>query len=621
MTINSSDKIVDNLYDISSKLSDNEQIKTLIDLYNVDFLINNNIHSRYREKFIEKDWAVFNEFENYIKELVTITESFPTGLDSEKLCLLGQKLLAEKRDGLFPSVVMSYISRNGLDNPIEEVYVDKLLLALANNQFNNDQPLKALIVNALAPGYPSYDFPGLSNAAPDDIHFDLESLLADTLLEKSNLVNLEDFHGEPNKWLTYKNIVSSVPLEGLKEENILTPESFTFERLKSGKPKYSVLSPQHKVYASIVDNDLKMLQSIAYSSDYIKEIDFLKDDKLVYKLADKLSVGFDDNKVKRFLEEFVGTKLYQRHHPDQKIASTIDSSTVSTVKRKSGRGKFYEYLNRSGVAYDKKAVQNKWDMLLVENYKNNPNGDVLVLYKDFLEKHDLDISTATKKDGSNSFFKRVPMYAKDNQYTILEYVNNCLPNSAKLFSSKDEVVDIYNKVSELDEEAKRISHPVFSKFGYSYTRKEVQKIWDELLIDNFFKSEKPMTEHLRMFYLELGVTPADLTQSGQVIHRMPFLWKKEHREGNCRFFVSNYVSQLADILYKYEETLEKDKESILLALPKMKIRTTTEINDNSFIKDVKGMAQTSSDYVASKKERAAYSSFRDSSNSNWKKCK
>lgn len=157
MEIQKSDKIVDNLYENSNSFSENEQIKTLIDLYNINFLTNNQIHDRYRDKFIEKDWVIFNEFENYIKNLVNITESFPVVYDSEKICLLGRKLLEDRQDGLFPSVVASFVSRNGLKAPILDVIKDKLLLALANNNYINDQPLHNLIVNTLAPGFPHSD--------------------------------------------------------------------------------------------------------------------------------------------------------------------------------------------------------------------------------------------------------------------------------------------------------------------------------------------------------------------------------------------------------------------------------------------------------------------------------
>lgn len=53
----------------------------------------------------------------------------------------------------------------------------------------------------------------------------------------------------------------------------------------------------------------------------------------------------------------------------------------------------------------------------------------------------------------------------------------------------------------------------------------------------------------------------------------------------------------------------------------MKIRTTTEINDTNFRDEIKDFAETSEEYIASKKERAAYTALRENSNSNWKKCK
>lgn len=374
------------------------------------------------------------------------------------------------------------------------------------------------------------------------------------------------------------------------------------------------------MYASIVVNDLKTLQNICYNTEFLKEIDFSHDNGLAYKLSDKLEVANEENKVKRFLNDFSKARLYQKFHPSENDEADKTEDKIVSKKPK-GRGKYFEYLDISGNPYDKNKVQEEWDLELINNFQNTPKMDVLKLYKDFLSSHNLDIFTSTKKDGSNSYFKRVPMYAKDGQLSVKEYVKEYLPKSLKIINSSNSTESKLAQISNLNEEAKRIYHPVDSKFGFSYTRKEIQKIWDELLIDNFFKSPKPMKEHLRLFYLELGITPDALTQSGQVIHRMPFLWKKEHREGNCKFFVSNYVSPLANILYNHEDDLKDHKETILNALPKMKIRTTTEINDTNFRDEIKDFAETSEEYIASKKERAAYTALRENSNSNWKKCK
>lgn len=599
--------LIENIFKNKDKYSESQQLNTLLDLYNIEFVNNNNFHTELREMYVGKDFDALNIIEKEVFGLVRLTENMYEKTSSEKVLEIANKLFVEKKEGLFPSFVSYYVSSTNSNLSIKE-QTDKCLNGLLSNEkINIGYAVKCIIANTLKPGYPELARVKLSNYAPDEIHFELEDLNDKIDRERGLQSNLS-----PEEWA---GLFKVDKFKNQKNEDNDTSEikdeyNFSFERFKTGKPKYNLLSPIDKVYASIIVGDLKVLQATLYNKDFLKEINLNSNGNLAFKLADRLVDSENSEKIKTFLNDFLQTDIYKKHHKD-------DSGIVRKPKPRCPPKSLLK--DKYGVKYDKIGYQKDWDLLLLNEYNENPTTDILSLYNDFLTTHNLDKLSATRKDGTNtSYYKRVPNFALTGEFTVKDFVENNLPETYKIILEGLPKNETLSKIYESKEEGKRIQHPVESSFGVTYTRKEVQKVWDEKLIDTFFSKSGKMKEHFKMFLLELGITEEKFKESGLLIHRLPLLWKEEHREVTTNFFVSNYIPRLGNLLRKYEDSIKENKENILQTIPKMKLRTSTTIGDGNFVSDMKELKEARKEFRKAIAERNAYSDFKERSNG-WSK--
>lgn len=568
-----------------------------------------------------KDEEANKSIDEQIELFVDLMKKQNLNTYADRVFFIANALVEKKVDGLFQSVLNNFFKAEGFSkDEIEKAIKDSTVIALKDYNFENSTKVEDLLIKSINPFYKLYVAPKPSTSLPDDLFFELSDLHDKVYVKIEKNDDLRSVTGY--EYLIEAGVISADYLQNLNINQLLPGGkkqhtlNSTFPKLKSGKPDYSRLTPQEMVYASIIDGDLNKLQSICYDKNLIKSINLSFDENLASRFAAKHSVLNVVNKIEDFVRDFQTTEFYKENSFDEN-RKNLNVPPKKVIKFGVG----VLPLNKKDEPYDPREVQPIWDEMLLDGYKRNPQKDVYSLYEEFLDKIDVSYEKTIKKDFSNSFFKRVPVFAKKGQFTVKDFVDNYLPKTKVEFLVKASSSEILEAVSNTGEVGKRIVNSVDTAWGFTYTEKELQRIWDEKLIDSF-KDEKTKTgDHVRSFLLEAGIKYIDMLNCGIKVKRMPLPWNENQKNLRTGLFLSKYMPTIANILYKYEDELKEKKEYLLDIFSVSKEDVSAYLSDGVLKEEFKEFRETSEDFNSTIVKKEAFKDFKRSSNSNWKKVK
>lgn len=568
-----------------------------------------------------KDEDANRSVDEQIESFVNLMKKQNLNTYADKVYFIANEIVEKRVDGLFQSVLNKFFKSEGFQKyEGEGVIKDSIVVALKDYSFENNTKVEDLLIKNIDPHYELYVAPKPSTSLPDDLFFELSDLhdkIYDRVKSNNSFRSLSGFQYLVNNGVISKDYLQNLDptrlLPGGKKEYTLNS---TFPKLKSGKPDYSKLTPQEMVYASIIDGDLNKLQSVCYDKSLIKSINLSFDKNLASKLAAKLTVLNVINKIEDFIRDFQSTDFYKDNSFDES-RKVIDSTPKRIIKFGVG----VLPLNKNDEPFNPKQVQPVWDKMLLNSYRKTPQKDVFTLYEEFLDKINVSYEKTIKKDFSNSFFKRVPIFARKGQITTEDFVNKYLPKTKKAFLLDVSDKDILDAVTATNEFGKRIVNSIDTAWGFTYTEKELQRIWDEKLIDSFQDHKTKTSAHVRSFLLESGIKYLDMLNCGIKIKRMPLPWNEYQKNLRTRLFLSKFIPSIANILYKYEDELKEKKDYILDMFAASKEDVSAYLNDSALKEDFNDFRETSADFKSTIVKKDAYKDFKGNSNSNWKKVK